>query len=80
MNAIQKASAAAGGQCRLAAAIGVTPAAVNQWITGKRPIPAERCIDIERATAGAVTCEALRPDLAARWSFLRGTAKNREAA
>lgn len=32
-------------------------------------------IDIERETLGAVTCEELRPDLAAQWAYLRGTKK-----
>lgn len=39
------------------------------------------CIDIERATNGAVTCEDLRPDLADRWAYLRGTnCQHKEAA
>ena len=33
---------------------------------------AERCIQIEKATAGAVRCEQLRPDI--DWAYLRGTA------
>lgn len=53
----------------LADLIGVSPAAVNQWISGHRPIPAERCPAIERATNGAVRCEDLRPDV--EWSVLR---------
>jgi DNA-binding transcriptional regulator YdaS (Cro superfamily) len=56
----------------LARRIGVTKAAVWQW-ENKTKVPAARCIDIERATGGAVTCEQLRPDLADRWSYLRGT-------
>lgn len=31
------------------------------------------CIAIERESAGAVTCEELRPDV--DWAYLRGTAK-----
>lgn len=64
-----------GSNAGLARAIGATPAMVYQWMNGIRPISAERCIDIERATAGAVTCEELRPDLADRWAYLRGTQK-----
>lgn len=71
---IQKACDISGSQKSLADAVGVTPATVNQWVSGKRPVPSERCIDIERITAGAVTCEELRPDLAERWAYLRGTA------
>ena len=62
-----------GGQAALARILRVTPPTVNQWINGDRPIPAERCPDIERASGGAVTCEQLRPDLAEQWAYLRGT-------
>jgi DNA-binding transcriptional regulator YdaS (Cro superfamily) len=55
--------------------LGVRPVSVHQWARGIRPIPAERCPDIERATGGAVTCEELRPDLAEQWAYLRGTKK-----
>lgn len=68
-----------GGQAALARAIGVHPSLPNQWISGHRPIPAERCPDIERATLGTVTCEELRPDLADQWAYLRGTDKKRAA-
>lgn len=64
-----------GGQSALAKKIGVVAVVVHNWVHGVRPIPAERCIDIERVTGGAVTCEELRPDLSERWAFLRGTEK-----
>lgn len=32
-----------------------------RWASGERPVPAERCPDIERATAGQVSCEELTP-------------------
>ncbi|CAI06121.1 hypothetical protein ebB253 [Aromatoleum aromaticum EbN1] len=70
-NPILLACESVGGQATLARALGVTPAAVSQWVTGVRPIPAERCPAIERATAGAVRCEELRPDV--DWGYLRGT-------
>lgn len=57
----------------LARKIGISPVLISQWKLGVRPIPAERCIDIERATDGLVTCEELRPDLSERWAYLRGT-------
>ena len=63
----------------LARAIGVSQVIISQWKTGARIVPAERCIDIDRATQGAVTCEDLRPDLSDRWAYLRGTEK-KEAA
>ena len=58
-----------GGQAALARILGVKPPSVNQWVNGDRPVPAERCPDIEAATAGAVTCEEQRPDI--NWAVLR---------
>lgn len=68
---IEKACRILGSQAALAAVLKVTAPTVNQWIIGKRPIPAERCPAIERATEGAVRCEDLRPDV--DWPYLRGT-------
>ncbi len=34
-----------------------------QCLTGRRSTPPDRCAAIERATAGKVTCEYLRPDV-----------------
>lgn len=70
-SAIKKACLIVGGQASLAELIGVSPSVVNQWIMGRRPIPAERCIGIEKVTGGYVRCEDLRPDVG--WSYLRGT-------
>lgn len=58
----------------LARRIDVRPPTVHQWATGVRPVPSERCPQIERATGGLVTCEELRPDLAEHWAYLRGKA------
>jgi DNA-binding transcriptional regulator YdaS (Cro superfamily) len=55
--------AAHGRQSSLAVAIGVQPQLVWQWSRNQRPVPSERCPSIERATAGQVTCEELRPDV-----------------
>jgi len=60
-----------GGQSALARALGVKPPTVNEWIKSGRPVPADRCIDIELATQGAVRCEDLRPDI--NWKALRAT-------
>lgn len=70
-NAIEKACGIIGGQTALARLIGIATPTVNQWVKNKRPIPAERCPSIERATNGAVRCEDLRPDV--DWAYLRGT-------
>lgn len=69
MNKIALACKIVGSQARLAKLIGVSPSAVNQWISGVRPVPAERCPAIERATNGDVRCEDLRPDV--DWGVLR---------
>lgn len=73
MNPTKKACDVLGSQRALADRLGVTPPTINQWISGARPVPAERCPAIERATGGAVTCEELRPDV--DWAYLRGTEK-----
>lgn len=63
----------------LAEKLEIPPALLSQWKVGARPVPAERCPQIERATSGAVTCEELRPDV--DWAYLRGTrCEEREAA
>lgn len=46
----------------LAKDIGVTPVLISQWRNGIRPVPIERCVSIEQATAGQVTRKDLRPD------------------
>jgi DNA-binding transcriptional regulator YdaS (Cro superfamily) len=51
---------------------------ISQWRNGIRPIPAERCPAIERATGGVVRCEDLRPDV--DWAVLRGTVTAEQAA
>lgn len=72
MDALHPVAAAAklvGSQQALASALGVTKAAVNQWMHPGRRVPAEHCPLIERLTAGAVKCEELRPDVP--WGVLR---------
>lgn len=68
-SAIQQACSLVGAQTKLAALIGVSVPTVNQWVHGKRSVPAKRCPGIERATGGAVRCEDLRPDV--DWGYLR---------
>lgn len=58
--AIEKAIRIVGGVTRLAEATGVRPPSIYKW---HRQIPAERVLDVERATGGAVTRHELRPDL-----------------
>nr|WP_288090810.1 helix-turn-helix domain-containing protein [Thauera sp.] len=68
---MHKALEVVGGAAKLASMLGVTTQAVCFWRDGARRIPAEHCPSIERATAGAVRCEDLRPDV--DWAYLRGT-------
>lgn len=58
-----KAVEASGGRSNLAKALGVSTVFINDMIHGKKPVPASRCIAIERVTDGAVTRYELRPDV-----------------
>lgn len=59
---VQMACKQVGTQAALAKAIDVSPAIVQQWRVGARPVPVKHCLAIERATHGAVTRRDLRPD------------------
>ena len=50
-------------QSNLARRLGVTQPLISNWVTGKTRISAERCVEIERVTEGAVMRFDLRPDL-----------------
>ena len=50
-----------GGTGAVARMAGVAAPSVTAWRA--RGIPPDRCPAIERATAGKVTCEQLRPDV-----------------
>ena len=60
-HAIGDAIKLAGGQAELGRRLGVSPAAINQWSAGRRPIPAGRCVAIEKVTDGVVRRWDLRP-------------------
>ena len=49
-------------QDALAAALGIRSASISGW-RERGKVPAERCLAVERATKGAVTCHDLRPDV-----------------
>ena len=68
---LQRYLEARGAGMNLARALKVSEVIISQWKTGSRQVPAERCIEIERATDGAVRCEELRPDV--DWAYLRAT-------
>lgn len=49
-------------QTDLAEKLGISQGLVSMWSSGTRPVPIERCVEIERATDGQVTRQELRPD------------------
>lgn len=62
MNHIKRAADCVGSQSALAEAIGVKQPTISEWVRGDRPVPIERCVDIERATGRQVMRWDLRPD------------------
>lgn len=58
-NAFDRAIEIVGSQSELARALNTTPGAVTNWIA-RGKIPAERCLDIESLTDGAVSAADLR--------------------
>jgi len=62
MNAIATAIEKLGtGQAGIARLLGVTPQAVNQWVSGSRPVPPRHVLVVEAATG--VSRHLLRPDV-----------------
>lgn len=55
-----------GGKKVIALRLGVTPSYLSRLVSGDRSVTAERALQIEEATDGAVTRHELRPDL--QWS------------
>jgi DNA-binding transcriptional regulator YdaS (Cro superfamily) len=51
-----------GSQRSLALKLGITPVLISQWANEQRPVPPERCVEIEIATGGIVGRKDLRPD------------------
>lgn len=74
MNLSEYVDSQRGGQTQIARAIGCQSQLVWQWARGIRPVPIERCVPIEVATARAVRRWNLRPnDWADIWPELIGT-------
>ena len=74
MQAIQQAIKFFGSQADMADAMNVKQPTVSEWARGARPVPIERCVDLERLTKGAVKRWDLRPDDWHRiWPELVGT-------
>jgi DNA-binding transcriptional regulator YdaS (Cro superfamily) len=55
----------------IAGKVGLNEQYLYQCFTGRRELAAERCVDVERASGGAVCVESLRPDV--RWVRLPDT-------
>ena len=68
VNSLHRAISCFGDAVRLAKAIGCSKSAPYMWIK-RGQVPSGWCIAIEKATAGAVRCEELRPDI--DWGYLR---------
>ncbi len=64
-----------GRASKLAAALGVDAPLISYWANGVRQVPAERCLAIQQATNGQVTCKEMRPDLP--WEVLSAVAANK---
>lgn len=60
-----------GGLSKLAALLDISPSYLSQLSSGSAPVSEKRCIEIEKATGGAVRCEDLRPDV--DWAYLRSS-------
>ncbi|TKC83852.1 helix-turn-helix domain-containing protein [Trinickia terrae] len=59
---IKKACELAGGVTHFAKAIGVRPSTAHEWLTGRRPVPTRRCVQIEaKYCSPEVTRRTLRP-------------------
>ncbi|WP_232343240.1 transcriptional regulator [Burkholderia pseudomallei] len=57
-------------QAAFAELLGVSQGLIYQWLTGRRPVAADKCVVIERATNGAVTRRDLRSDWSSIWPEL----------
>ena len=61
MNAMERAIKKVGSQAALAERLGVRQPTISEWSRGERPVPIERCVEIEFACEGDVTRRDLRP-------------------
>ncbi|MCG6540203.1 helix-turn-helix domain-containing protein [Pseudomonas sp. KSR10] len=58
---MEEATRIVGGKAALASLLRVSPPTVSQWCSGSRPVPAERALQIEEATAGKIRRDLLCP-------------------
>lgn len=66
---VERACEILGSQAALADLLGVSPAVINQWIKGVRPVAPKHGPKIETATG--VRCEGLCPEV--DWESIRST-------
>ena len=71
MNAISLAIQGAGGPAKVARECGVSVQAVCFWRDGRRALPAEHGITLEKMNEGRIRCEEMLPDV--DWAYLRST-------
>ena len=62
MQALDRAIQIIGSQSALADALNIKSPSISEWRARQR-VPVERCVQIERATNGAVSRHDLRPDI-----------------
>lgn len=74
----QRACEIVGGQAAIARRLNISPAFAYQLHSGRRPVPAELCPDIEFITDRQVTCEELLPGV--NWAYLRGRRRSRKSS
>lgn len=60
-----------GGQSVAARLIGVHSATVSQWVSGLRPMPLHRAMQLEVLTDGSVLAEEMAPDFAQEIDMFR---------
>lgn len=60
---VQRYVAFAGNQAKAAERLGVSPGMIAHLVKGRRRVSVELAIAIHKDTAGAISREALRPDI-----------------
>lgn len=66
-----------GSQSALARALVVAPSTVNQWVTGKRPVPDRCAVLMYELSKGLASGRALAPDFP--WHMVKQIAKTSSA-
>lgn len=71
-----------GALTRIAKRAGVPVQTLWHWAEkyDGRQVPLERCVTLEIATDGEVTCEELRPDMAWYFAYLRARSDPRQSS